>query len=497
MENMDSPTLDLLSAYLKNGGKVLSFRSKVPRLDGEESERINELAAQYPEQWVFAVELEDEASLILLQRDDFAMQDHSRNGMLYHQRRILDDGQLLFVVNSHKTRSASAEISIPGKQVTLLDLIDGTEYSYPSQMEEGKLSFQIQLDPAGSALFLITDNASVEAPEYRFTAAETVVENQGELRVERESDNVLMINYLDLQSKGSHVKDVYFMDALIGLFQANGIEMGNPWQHKIQYRQDYLDLDSLFDAGSGFTASYHFHIDESMEEADMGSIRAVVERPELWQVAINGKQVNKEEGSYWIDRDFPMYAIGQFLRPGKNTLSLTAPRMHILAEVMPVYMLGDFLVQPGDRGFEIAGGGMGTLGSWRQAGLPFYAQKVAYTQTFQVQKPEESLYKIRLKDWNGSMAEVWVNGKPAGLITWQPFELDITSFLKEGDNDISVKVTGSLKNTFGFFYQDNNNWIFGPHSWNEAPGQIPPASDYFLMDYGLFEPFQLVKYDVK
>ena len=60
-------------------------------------------------------------------------------------------------------------------------------------------------------------------------------------------------------------------------------------------------------------------------------------------------------------------------------------------------------------------------------------------------------------------------------------------------NEVVVKVCGSLKNTFGFFYQHNDNWIFGPHSWNEAPDKTPPASEYFLLDYGLYEPFELVK----
>jgi hypothetical protein len=283
------------------------------------------------------------------------------------------------------------------------------------------------------------------------------------------------------------------MDALIGLFTENGVEMGNPWQHKIQYKKNYLELDSLFNAGSGFEASYHFQINSNLSKEKMKSISAVVERPDLWKVSINGNEISKQEGKYWIDREFPIYKVGEYLNFGKNTLTISAPRMHILAEVMPVYMLGDFLVTPAVQGFEISGGEINTLDSWRQAGLPFYSQKVAYSQTFNVNKSEGGAYKIRLKKWNGSLAEIWVNKQNAGVIAWQPNELDITSLVNDGTNEITVKVVGSLKNTFGFFYNINDNWIFGPHSWNFAPKKIPAASDYFLMDYGMVEPFQLVQ----
>ena len=283
------------------------------------------------------------------------------------------------------------------------------------------------------------------------------------------------------------------MDALIDLFIENGIEMGNHWQHKIQYKKNYLELDSTFNSSSGFEVSYHFDINKNLDAEAMKSIRAVVEHPDLWGVSINGHELSKLKGEYWIDRDFPVFAVGEFLRKGRNTLTLKAPRMHILAEVMPVYLLGDFLVLPGEKGFEIADGNLNNLGSWRKAGLPFYSQKVAYSQRFSLKNSENSHYKVRLKNWNGSVSEVLVNGKPAGIIAWQPYELDVTSLLKEGENEVVVKVCGSLKNTFGFFYQNNENWIFGPHSWNDAPEKSPPASEYFLMDYGLYEPFELVE----
>ena len=50
----------------------------------------------------------------------------------------------------------------------------------------------------------------------------------------------------------------------------------NPWQHKIQYRQDYLSRDT-FTEGSGFSVSYHFTIAEGTELDSLEGTRAVVE----------------------------------------------------------------------------------------------------------------------------------------------------------------------------------------------------------------------------
>jgi len=493
MENLDGTTLELLIAYLQNGGRILAFTRTVSRVDGEKSTRVNELAARFPEQWIISEKLEDPVALNMLRSERFAMQDHTRNGMLYHQRRELEDGQVLFMVNSHKTLEASAELSLKGSYVLYLDLVNGEEYLYPSHQTKGRVSFHIDLHPAGSALFLITNKKPEVLNEYPLQEEEKLVARNGEVQVKRESDNVLVLNYLDLFSPKSEKKELYFMDALIGLFRENGIEMGNPWQHKIQYKKEYLALDTLFDTGSAFEASYHFVIHETLGDEARKSIRAVVERPDLWQVFVNGEEAVKQKGSFWIDHDFPVFAVGELLKEGENTLSLKAPRMHILAEVLPIYILGDFSVVPGKKGFEIAGGTISSMGSWRESGLPFYSQKVSYAQNFQVNLSESKSYKLRLKNWKGSISEVWVNGDFAGVISWQPGELDVSSFLSEGENEVVVNVCGSLKNTFGFFYNSNDNWIFGPHSWNEAPEKIPAASEYFLMDYGLYEPFELVQ----
>jgi hypothetical protein len=448
--------------------------------------------AKYPEKWMFAQNLDAAVTLKILRRDEFEMKDYTNNGMLYHQRRILDDGQLLFFVNSNTSKNAIAEITLAGKYVSKLDLISGKIYNYLAKAEKGKVTFRVELDPVGSALFAVTNKKSDEPVFTPVSGTEMLVDYSGKTEVKRESDNIMMVNYLDIKTAKSDKKDVYFMDALIGLFNENGVEMGNPWQHKIQYKKTWLELDSLFKNDSWFEVNYHFNINEDLDVTRMKSIRAVVERTDLWKVFINGNAISKTEGSFWIDKEFPQFAVGGFLKPGKNTITLKAPRMHILAEVMPIYLLGDFLVQPAKQGFEITGSDMETLGSWSKAGLPFYSQKVVYSQKFNISKTNTTSFKVKLNNWNGSIAEIFVNNQSAGVIAWQPNELDVTSILNEGENEISVKVIGSLKNTFGFFYQKNDNWIFSPHLWNYAPKKIPNASEYFLLDYGLMEPFDLV-----
>jgi len=123
--------------------------------------------------------------------------------------------------------------------------------------------------------------------------------------------------------------------------------------------------------------------------------------------------------------------------------------------------------------------------------MPFYSQKVSYSQTFDTGEDDGCSYKVKLNNWKGSVSEVLVNGEPAGLIAFAPYELDVTDKMKKGSNEITVRVTGSLKNTFGVFFNKNESWIWGPFSWVQAPDHLPLASDYSFRDYGLFEPFEV------
>src|SRR5699024_8113436 len=114
------------------------------------------------------------------------------------------------------------------------------------------------------------------------------------------------------------------------IYMENNVEIGNPWQHKIQYKKNYVELDT-FSNESGFKMNYKFNVDEKGDLSEFINIKLAIERPELWKVYVNGNEIKNESNRFWIDRDFPLMEIGEFLKKGKNEISLVAKRMSIHA----------------------------------------------------------------------------------------------------------------------------------------------------------------------
>jgi hypothetical protein len=502
MENLDMVTYKLLKDYLLQGGKILSFTKSIPRLDGAESKLNAELMTAFPKQWSYAKSPEDEITKHALTDPDFDITESlPLAGELYHQRRILKDGELLFFVNSDTTQSVSAAVTGQGKTLVKMDLNNGICTLVPVKSENGQITFDLELPPIGSALYFLTKSnvaalsasAVISSPSNTpamEVSIESPVNETVETTVRQEADNVLVLDFLDLKGRKLNLKDTYFMKAMRQLYDSSGFKMGNPWQHKIQYRQDYLALDT-FKTGSGFEVKYHFNVAAMADLKTLSAIDVVIERSELWDLYLNGEKLSKSD-KWWIDREFFRFPVGNYLQKGVNTLTLKAGKMSVHAEIMPAYLVGNFKLNPLKQGFEIANGSIDALGSWKSQGYPFYSQKVMYTQKYKTLQSGKS-YKLKLNKWNGTMAVVYLNGVKTGLITTPPYELELPLNLQSGENTIGLEVIGSLKNTFGFFYKSMaNRWIIGPGDWDVAPATLPSPDQYFLLDYGLFEPFSLI-----
>lgn len=484
-ENLNLGTYKLLEKFLAKGGTIIAF-SKPELINGSPDERLNKLFRSKSDKIIIKDNLTEDVLNQFFKNDaiDF---NKIKGGDLYHQRRIMSDGQVLFLVNSSLTEDANGSASVIGGDALEMNTLTGEISGYECHSEGKKINLSWSIPPAGSLLLFIPDAEKTTYPHKPKSGEQAIVQSAYPVTVTRNTENALMIDFCDLQIGDEVTKDLHTYYATDKVFRFYGFN-GNPWNTSVQFRTNTVDRDT-FGVNSGFTAIYHFNIKEKF---DLSNIRAVVERPSLWKVTVNGVDMKPETGEWWLDRSFGIFEIGAVLHTGDNTLTLKASPMKVHAEVEPVYITGDFSVDPSAKGWNIkAPVRVYNLGSWKSQGLPFYSWGVTYSKEFDI-KNADGIWTVGLGKWNGTVAEVTVNGQKATVIAFPPYITDVTGLIKQGTNKIEVKVTGSLKNLLGPHHNNPAPGLVSPGSWRNVR-TYPSGTDYQMIDYGLFEEFKLYK----
>ena len=491
LENLNRPTLELLSRYLEAGGRVLTCAGAPGFLDGKESGRAGKMAATNSLNWLARSENEaiNELAEISAQEIQFAGLNGDKS-MFFHHRRELDDAELVFLANISPDKPISGEFIGRGRSVEKWDPFTGRAAGFASEARKGKVRVTFDLPPAGSLLFCLRKEKSSLKPEPEYQGQTNKA--QGSIEIKRLAPNVLTLDYCDLRLGGKLEKDLYFYEAQRKTFHHHGLDR-NPWDSAVQYKTNILDLDK-FPASSGFEADYWFEADPGV---NLGSLQLVVERPTVYHVSVNGHEINPVEGKWWRDRAFGVFDIGALAATGKNKITLNARPFTIHTELEPVYLLGDFGLAGQVKGFKLVASQGLKPGSWSEQGLPFYADGVSYTQKFgligQPAKPKMR-YLVELNGWRGSVAEVKVNDRTAGFIAFPPHQLDISDLLEERiDNKITVIVYGTLKNTLGPHHNNPGLGTAWPGMFQKGEESgYPAGSKYSVVGYGLFDGFWIV-----
>lgn len=481
METLNKPTFELLKKFVRQGGRLLTFSSPT-LIDGAENAALATLLST---QSVSTISQLTEEVI----KNTFTDKDcrfSFNGGDLYHQRRQYKDGELLFLVNSSMNEAVEGTVTVKGKSVVQMDAMTGNIYAYPSSEENGMQTIKFRLEPAGSLLLYSSKGTSKSYPEVPAPAGSNVIQAVGPLQVTRLKDNALNIDFCDVTVDGKTTKNVYFANAADIAFRAYGFANGNPWNTSVQYKRNILDRDTF--KNGGFTATYRFVVNDKF---DYSGIKLVSERPELFAVRINGEPVKSIPGEWWLDRSFGVYAIGNQVKTGTNTVELSVSPMSIFAEIEPVYVLGNFSVVSEKPGWSISAPvDKLTLGSWKSQKQPFYSWGVSYSKEYEVESLSTP-YAVQLNDWKGTIAEVYVNDQKAGVIAYDPYRLDVTPYLKVGKNKIDVRVIGSHKNLLGPHYRAPAPGLASPWHWKNIDKPIP-GNEYQMLDYGLMADFELV-----
>ncbi len=488
-ENVNSETAALLENFLKQAprGEVICLGEPPARVDGQASNRMVELAKS--PRWKRLDP--DGLGGWMAGRGRTAQFAVNRSagdkGILFHHRRQLQDGELLFLVNTSIEAPSAGVITAGAGGVEQWNLYTGVVESYPGKKSDAGLEVAFELPPSGSLLlFLSHQPRKMVAPRVETVS---ILEPTSGPEVRRLEPNVLTLDYVDITAGGETRTNLYCYQAGQFAWRQNGMER-NPWDSAVQFKDELIS--KKFPPASGFEATYKFNI----ESAVPTNLAVVIERPDLYRISCNGQPVTARTNDWWLDKAFGRIAIAASAHLGENVVTLKASPFTMYHELEPAYLLGDFALKPVDKGFLIvpaqplALGGTNRLG-WNAQGAPFYSAGVAYREQFQVDKVA-GRYLVNLPNWYGSVAEVAVNGKPAGFIDAPPWECDVTGWVKRGSNNIQVTVIGTLKNLLGPHHGNPPLGAAWPAGFQKAPASgPPPGAEYSTVAYGMFEPFRL------
>ena len=486
VENVEKSTFDLLKEFVQQGGKIISY-SVPERISGELNNEVTNFF-QANSSTILLLDEFDENNI----RDYFSSPGiqftNVEGGDLFHQRRKYNGGQVIFLVNASLDEYTKGSLKTDGASCVKMDAFTGKMNELPSKKVAGELTFDFELPPAGSLLLFVSNKVADVQKISKPDINERVVVTDSPLEISPLRENAMKVDFCDLFIDDEAYEDIYFSKAADIVFDKYGFQ-GNPWNHSVQYKRDIVGRDT-FQTG-GFTVKYNFEVEGDISDNEL---KICVERPGIFEVRINDSKVNPIPGKWFLDRSFPVYDVSSLVKEGTNVVELVVKPMSIFAEIEPVYVIGNFTVWPKDTGWYIdTNKAQLELGSWKEQGWPFYSWEVGYKKTYQVDEVNKS-YKISIPKWNGTVSEVWVNKKFAGIIAFEPFELNVSDFIKTGSNEIEFRVIGSLKNLLGPHFKNPAPGLAGPGNWKNVEKNIP-GSGYQMMDYGLFDNFKLISYE--
>lgn len=476
METIRPTTLALLEQWVAAGGKVHFYGMGPERINGRrpspEDRRLSRALATWTRH-------ADSKSLVEAVRAEVPPRLSAPGGaplspgLIWAWRSLEDGSQILFLANPWQ-EPLQGVVEVAGERATNLETFTGRFQEIRVEPDHGKLRLPFKLPSASHHLWWIrsrSDQSALEVREPSRWAADVRL-----ISITRDEPNVYPIDYCDLELPTRRLTSVNTVRADLISWQEHGFPH-NPWSFSIQFKRVFLEFP--FGKDSGFAASYSFFLSDLGPA--MKALEIAFERPWLYRATLNGHLFSTAGGRRWWDENIRAFPIGEWVRPGVNVMRIEVRPMHPLAEVMPVYLLGDFSLVPGSAGFQVERSRPLALESWDRLGMPFYCQGVTYRYAFATNQSARDIV-VNPGAWRGSALAVALDGKPLARLAHADTIFRGPCELPAGEHELACTLYGNLKNQMGPFFCDG---LPGIWSWLQHPETVPPGTAYRFIPTGL------------
>jgi hypothetical protein len=163
---------------------------------------------------------------------------------------------------------------------------------------------------------------------------------------------------------------------------------------------------------------------------------------------VNGTEVTDRGTRSSLDAEIKEVRLADYFQVGRNVLAIRLMAGRRTDGVLdPLKLIGKFTVleQHGTMRMAAIPDAI-RVGDITLQGYPFFSGTMVYSGEVKVPAAYMNGKAILEAECGDDVLEVHVNGNPAGLCPWHPYQMDITGLLQAGKNTITLKVTNTLIN---------------------------------------------------
>ena len=491
-----SNTVRLLKEFKNQGGLVI-FTGRIPSMiDGKQTDEINEFAKDCvcTDDIGLIAAIPEKLRKIKLEYDG----DHFEAPILTAVRRFDEQKMTMYYLVNPCDIKHDFIATVKGKSAALFNAVTGEEEAVAFTKNDENLNIEGTIYGNDSVVLFVYDEA-IKQPLDTNKVELNPLQFSEEWQIESD-DNAITLDYCDVYFDG----ELAYKNLPVNDVQEKALSFERKVNTKVVFKCNVKD--------------------KAFTKCDL-----VVETPEIFDITVNGERIDKTVKGYYFDTSFKVIDIFNYVVEGENEIAITCDfvqsdevyknaknslifeseknKLSYDMEIEAIYIKGDFAVKT-DKSFETldrralrtdgdfyitAAPKTINSGEIASQGYPFFAGSMTFKQKITLSSDECKFRSIKFDRLPSTVTKIKVNGTDAGKVMWQPYELDISKLLHEGENEIEIAVTGNLRNLLGPFHLSDgeNYWVCPPCFFHESPiwsnGLNKNWVDsYCFVEFGLF-----------
>ena len=489
-------TFDALKEFKNQGGKVI-FTEKMPEfIDGEFTDewQKNFGDCQLVDRKDLPACVPDICKKINL---DYA--NHNEKTILTLARGFKDDNMTMHYLVNPNNEKIEFTATVKGKSGCIFNAQTGETEPLCFENKGDEIVFSGFLEKRGSMVVFVYDDDSQQS-KAKEEKNLIPLDLKGQWEIASADDNALTLDYCDLYVNGEE--------------KGKNIPVSDVQEILCAYGEK-VKAEIVF----GFEA----------ESVDFENCKLLIETPEIFNIFVNGTEVDNVDLGFLHDPAFRLVDIRKFVKAGNNEIKLYCDfvqseevyqnmrnslifeseknKLTYDMEIEAVYIVGDFAVKSKTPFEKIERDALRTEGGFyittasnfvndgniAEQGYPFFAGSMTFKKTFNLSADQAKNRELKFNSLCSTVTEVKVNGKEAGKVMWQPYTIDLSDLLVEGDNEIEITVTGNLRNLLGPFHlaEGESYWVAPPQFIHNSPIWVGGKNEswvdsYCFVKFGIF-----------